>query len=125
MFRAVEERDKNGEKIIHYYLTQGDSCKIYSHPKTKNGETIPLENVEQCVFKISTTEYVQEFSKPLVPFDNCMAFRLTPEESSNLALGHHRYEIEYTFLGGDIETTNIGKFDIEPQIVDKSEEQEV
>ena len=125
MFRAVEERDNNGEKIIHYYLTQGDSCKIYSHPKTKDGEKVPLENVEKCIFKLSTPDYIEEFSKELVPFDDCMALRLTSEESNEFRLGHHRYEFEYKFLGGDVETTNIGKFDIEPQIKEKSEEQEV
>ena len=42
--------------------------------------------------------------------------RLTHDETSKFAIETHMYEIEYTLLGGAVNTPNQWKFDITDQI---------
>ena len=64
MFKREIETDKFGNNQAHFYLTQGDSCTIYSTPY-KNGEKLPVSEVEKCIFKLSNSDYVEEFRKEM------------------------------------------------------------
>lgn len=116
MFKAVKETDKYDVSQTHFYLTQGDSATIYSTPY-KDGVLLEPELVEKCVFKLSTQEYIEEFSKELVFQEGKFVLRLTSDETSKFAIGKHIYEIEYTLAGGTTNTPNQWKFDILDQIV--------
>ena len=115
MLKAVVEKDKYGRNQTRYYLTQGDSCTIYARPY-KNGALLPVENVEKCIFKLSDGDYKQEFTKELVLEDDKFVLRLGTEETSLFAVDTHYYEIEYTLVGGEVQTPNQWKFDIVDQI---------
>lgn len=116
MFKAVKETDKYGKQQTHYYLTQGDSCTIYARP-IQNGELVPVENVQKCLFKISDSSYTQEFVKDCYLMDGKFVLKLTAEESAKLEIAQHIYEFEYTLVGGDVATPNQWKFDIVDQII--------
>lgn len=115
MFKAVVEKDKYGRNQTHYYLTQGDSGVIYARPY-KDGALLPVEQVEKCVFKLSDSDYRQEFIKELVLEDDKFVLRLETEETSLFVVDKHYYEIEYTLVGGAVQTPNQWKFDVEAQI---------
>lgn len=115
MLRAIVEKDKYGRNQIHYILTQGDSCTIYAKPY-KDGALLPVENVEKCIFKLSDGDYKQEFSKELVLEGDKFVLRLETEETSLFVVDKHYYEIEYTLVGGAVNTPNQWKFDVDAQI---------
>lgn len=117
MFKAVVEKDKYGRNQTRYYLTQGDSCVIYATPY-KDGQSLPLDQVEKCIFKLSDSDYKQEFTKELSVFDGHFRLALTSEETKNFAVDTHIYEFEYTLVGGAVQTPNQWKFDIVDQIVE-------
>lgn len=115
MFKAVIETDKYGKSQTHYYLTQGDSCTIYSTPY-KDGEKLSIDAVEKCLFKLSNSEYEQEFEKELVAENDKFVLRLTHDETQNFEIAKHIYEIEYTLVGGAVQTPNQYTFEIIDQI---------
>ena len=119
MFKAVVETDKYGKNQKHYYLTQGDSATIYSKPY-KNGELVDISLVDNCVFKLSDSDYKQEFSKVLEldSVNGRFVLNLTSEETTNFLVDQHFYEIQYTLIGGEVQTSNSWKFDIVDQIVE-------
>lgn len=117
MFRAKIEEDKTfDKKQTHYYLTQGDSCVIYATPY-KDGEKLPLDYVERCVFKLSNDANILEFEKELVLEGEKFVLRLTHEETTEFTVEDHTYEIEYTLIGGAVQTPNRWTFTIEDQII--------
>ena len=115
MFKAVKETDKYGKVQTHFYLTQGDTCVIRSTPY-KDGQKLSADQVEKCLFKLSDTEYVEQFQKEMVSEDNKFVLRLTHDETSKFAIETHIYEIEYTLLGGAVNTTDQWKFEVIDQI---------
>lgn len=117
MFKSVVEKDKYGRNQTHYYLTQGDSGVIYTRPY-KDGALLPVEQVEKCVFKLSDSDYKQEFTKELSVFDGHFRLALTSEETKNFAVDTHIYEFEYTLVGGAVNTPNQWKFDVTNQIIE-------
>ena len=117
MFKSVVEKDKYGRNQKRYYLTQGDSCVIYAIPY-QDGQALPLDQVEKCIFKLSDSDYKQEFTKELSVFDGHFRLVLTSEETKNFAVDTHIYEFEYTLVGGAVQTPNQWKFDIIDQIIE-------
>jgi hypothetical protein len=115
MFKAVIEEDKQGRSQTHYYLTQGDSCVIYATPY-KDGAKLPVDMVEKCLFKFSDSDYAEEFEKELELDGDKFVLRLTTEETAELSVDTHYYEVEYTLAGGAVQTPNQWKFDILDQI---------
>ena len=93
MFKSVVEKDKYGRNQTRYYLTQGDSCVIYVKPY-KNGQALPLDQIEKCVFKVSNEDYKQEFSKDLQVVDDYLKLLLTSQETNKLSVDTQgaRYE---------------------------------
>lgn len=117
MFKREIETDKFGNNQSHFYLTQGDSCTIYSTPY-KNCEKLPVSEVEKCIFKLSNSDYVEEFRKEMQLEDDKFILRLTSEETGKFTIDTHLYEIEYTLVGGAINTPNQWKFDVLDQIIE-------
>ena len=115
MLKAVVKDDKYGRKQTNYILTQGDSCTIYARPY-KDGALLPVDQVVKCVFKLSDSDYKQEFSKDLVLEGDKFVLRLGTEETSLFVVDKHIYEIEYTLTGGEVQTPNQGEFEIIDQI---------
>ena len=116
MFKTVQETDKQGRTQIKYFLAQGDSLPIYSKP-FRNGEPLDLSLVEHCIFRLSNSDYEQEFKKDLELDVDKFVLRLTSEETKNFSVDTHFYEIEYTLVGGAVQTTNQWKFIITDQII--------
>lgn len=117
MFKAVIEKDKYNNSQTHYYLTQGDSCTIYAIPY-KDGAKMPIANIEKCIFKLSDTDYNQEFLKELVRDSERFILRLTSKETALFSVDTHYYEFEYTLTGGEVHTPNQWKFDVVDQIIE-------
>lgn len=117
MLKAVIEKDKYGNSQTHYYLTQGDSCTIYAIPY-KDGERLSIDQITKCVFKLSDTDYNQEYKKELTRGEDKFILKLTTEETSLFTIDEHYYEFEYTLLGGEVQTPNQWKFDIVDQIIE-------
>ena len=119
MLRAVIEQDKFDRNQKHYWLTQGDSCTIYSKPY-KKGQAVDVSLVESCIFKLSDSDYKQEFSKvcELDAENERFVLNLTSEETTNFSIDQHYYEFQYTLIGGEVQTPNSWKFDIVDQIVE-------
>lgn len=117
MLKTVIENDKYGKSQTRYYLTQGDSCTIYTTPY-KDGERLSVDLVIKCVFKLSNDEYKQEFEKELELDGDKFVLKLTHEETSGFDIATHIYEIEYTLAGGEVQTPHQWKFDIINQIVE-------
>ena len=115
MFKAEKETDKFGNVQTHYYLTQGDSCTITSTPY-KNGEMVDVSEITGCKFKLATLEYKKEFEKELSLSGDHFVLKLTHEDTKNLLVNQHLYEIEYTMTDGDVQTPHSWKFDILNQI---------
>lgn len=115
MFKCVIEQDKYNNNQKKYFLTQGDSCVIYATPY-KNGQPLDVELVEKCKFKLSDLEYAQEFEKEMPLEGDKFVLRLTSEETKKFAVASHIYEIEYTLIGGAVQTPNQWKFVITEQI---------
>lgn len=116
MLKAVKETDRFGKQQVHFYLTQGDTCTLYSIPY-KDGERLPLEDVEKCIFKLSDLDYKQEFEKECVLVDDRFVLKLTHEETSQFSVNQHIYEFEYTLIGDNVNTPIQYYFDIVDQIV--------
>lgn len=116
MFKAIIETDKYEKEQVKYYLTQGDSLVIYAKPY-KDGEILPVEQVEKCTFKLSNLDYEQEFVKEMPLMGDKFVLRLTSEETATFEVETHIYEIEYTLVGGAVQTPNQWKFVIVDQIV--------
>lgn len=123
MFKSVKTQDGYGNKQTHYYLTQGDTCKITSTPY-QNGEVVTT-GITKCVFKLATTDYIAvkgfeeiEMTKPTG--SNSYELILSDTQTAKLKPGQYLYEIEYTLTDGSIATPNSWKFDILRQIT-KSE----
>ena len=119
MFKAVIEQDGYGNKQTHYYLTQGDSCKINSTPY-QNGEVITT-GISQCVFKLATSNYIsvegfEEVSMTKQIDGNAYELIFASGLSEKLAPGQYLYEIEYKLNDGGVATPHSWKFDILPQI---------
>ena len=120
MFKSQPEPTNNFGQQIHYYLTQGDSCTIYATPKDNSGKNLPTSDFEKCVFKLSNTDYEQEFVKELTILGDDFVLRLTAEETQGFSIVEHMYEFEYTLKSGEVQTPNQYKFEILPQIVKKN-----
>lgn len=116
MFKYIKETDKYGKQQVKYYLTQGDSLVLYARA-FKNGEPIPFSQIEKCIFKLSSISYEKEFEKELVGEGDKYVLRLSSEETKSFEAGSHIYEIEYTLLGGAVQTPNQWKFIVLDQIV--------
>lgn len=117
MFKSVKETDKYERAQTRYYLTQGDSATIRSTPY-KDGEKLSVANVEKCIFKLSDSDYNEEFRKEMVLEGDKFVLRLTSDETGKFSIDTHIYEIEYTLVGGTVNTPNQWKFDIIDQIVE-------
>lgn len=117
MFKSEIENDKYGNSQTKFYLTQGDSCTIYSTPK-RDGQAISLSLISEVKFKLSDSNYKQEFVKQLVAdtVNNKYILNLTSAETTLFDIATHIYEIEYTFVDGAVETTNQWKFQVINQI---------
>ena len=118
MFRSVKTQDSYGNKQTHYYLTQGDSCKITSTPY-KDGVVL-TSGISNCYFKLATLNYVaiKDFEKIKMEKSTQGDFyelKLSGAQTEKLEPGQYRYEIEYELTDG-VATTNAWKFDILPQI---------
>lgn len=117
MFKSVKEQDSFKNTQTHYYLTQGDSCVITSTPY-RNGELVSTGEIEQCMFKLATSDYKLKFSKPMTVSQNgSYVLTLTSDETELLNAGSYIYEIEYTIDGEDY-TPHSWKFDIVKQITE-------
>lgn len=117
MFKSVKEQDSFKNTQTHYYLTQGDSCVITSTPY-RNGELVSTGEIEQCMFKLATSDYKLKFSKQMTVSPNgSYVLTLTSDETETLNAGSYVYEIEYTIDGEDY-TPHSWKFDIVKQITE-------
>ena len=117
MFKSTTETDKYGNSQKHYYLTQGDSCTITSTPY-KNGEIVNVSEIQKCLFKLATSEYVREFEKELSLSGDHFVLKLTHDDTKDWDVTQHLYEIEYTMKDGDVQTPHSWKFDIVNQITE-------
>lgn len=117
MFKSVKEQDSLGNKQTHYYLTQGDTCKITSTPY-KDGEVLTT-GVSQCVFKLATPNYiaVKNFEEvAMTKVGNTYELNISDTQSASLTPGQYLYEIEYKMTDNSVATPHSWKFDILPQI---------
>ena len=126
MFKAIKEIDEFNQEQTHYYLTQGDSCKITSTPKI-DGVVVPISKIEKCVFKIAnlSRKLVKEIQLQPNDESNFYVLSITSDISEALLPTQYVYEIEYTMEKNnpndesekaEIHTTNAWKFDILKQI---------
>ena len=82
--------------------------------QNKDSSIITLNNLTVDYF----SDYVEEFRKEMQLEDDKFVLRLTSEETSKFTIDTHLYEIEYTLVGGAINTPNQWKFDILDQIIE-------
>ena len=117
MFKAIKEIDEFNQEQTHYYLTQGDSCKITSTPKI-DGVIVPISKINKCVFKIAnlSRKLVKEIELQPNTESNFYVLSITSDISETLLPTQYVYEIEYKMLDGDVHTPNAWKFDILKQI---------
>lgn len=126
MFKAIKEVDEFNQEQTHYYLTQGDSCKITSTPKI-DGVIVPISKIEKCVFKLANLSRKLVKEIPLEPNleSNFYVLSITSKISKDLLPTQYYYEIEYIMKKvnpdneeeiAEIHTTNAWKFDIIKQI---------
>lgn len=117
MFNIEDDIDKYGNPQMSLALTQGDSCTIISTPYNSDDTFVSPELISVVKFKIyqpKTRDCL--FSKVMPLYNgNSYRFKMTPEESNRLPVGKYRYEIEYTFINGDINTANQYTFEITEQ----------
>lgn len=116
MFKAIKETDnKFKTQQTHYYLTQGDSCKITSTPY-KGGEVLK-SGISKCTFKLADSNYSKKLEKTVtVATGDAYVFTLSSDDTKTLTPGQYVYEIEYTMTDNSVQTPNSWKFDILPQI---------
>ena len=124
MFLNITEKDKYGINQKHYTLTQGDSCAIVSTPKDSEGEIVSVELISKCMFRIMDEEcllYKIIFEKEMTLYDTYkFIFNFLKAESELIPVGKHFYEIEYAFVDGGLNTTNLWKFDIIKQGIEEA-----
>lgn len=122
MFKWEETTDSYGQEQTEYWLTQGDSCAIFYTPNSA-GEPISDDLISKIVFKIGDSDYNLIFEKELEFQEEQGKYLLllTSEETSQLAVDSYKYEIEYTFTDGDVQTTNQSNWHITQQIKRKGE----
>ena len=115
MFKAIKEIDEFNQEQVHYYLTQGDSCKITSTPYI-DGEQVDSSLIEKCVFKIAnlSKKLVKEIE--LEENSGVWVLKITSKISQELLPTQYVYEIEYRMKNKDVHTPNSWKFDIIKQI---------
>lgn len=121
MFTHNVESDKYGKKQVRYFLTQGDSCGIISTPKDSQGQAIDVSLIYKVLFKIYNNDDTHTciFHKEMTLYDDTKyLFRLTSAENT-FALGRYKYEIEYTFTDGSVNTPNQWYFEITEQAICK------
>lgn len=113
MFRWVKETDKTYNKSQwHFYLTKGDSCVIRAIPKDDEGNLLDVHDISKCIFRVSSTDWETELEKEIYNEEGKYVLRLTSEESKTLEVGKHKYEFEYTLVGGEVHTPNQWDWDI-------------
>lgn len=117
MFKAIKEIDEFNQEQIHYYLTQGDSCKITSTPYIDD-MIVPSSKIKKCVFKIAnlSKKLIKEIDFNLVEGSNVYALEITSAISKELPPTQYVYEVEYIMSNDDVYTPNSWKFDIIKQI---------
>lgn len=119
MFIYETEEDRYGKNQVHYRLTQGDTCGIISTPKDEEGNIVDPALIAGVKFKLYKNDETREcvFEKGMTVYDtNKYLFKMTSAENK-LPLGRYKYEIEYTFADGDVNTPNQFYFDIIEQAV--------
>lgn len=123
MFIFEKEEDMFGKPQVHYWLTQGDSCSIQSTPYDDKGEIVDPTLIAAVKFKIYNTKTrIIVFEKQMTVFDsNSYLLEMTAEESAAIPLGDYRYEIEYTFTGGAVQTPNQYDFTITEQGIEQGQ----
>jgi len=119
MFIYEQEEDKYGKPQVHYWLTQGDTCGIISTPKDEEGNIVDPSLIGEVKFKLYRNDSTREciFEKTMTRYEtNKYLFKLLSVENT-FDLGKYKYEIEYTFLDGDVNTPNQWYFEIIEQAV--------
>lgn len=119
MFIYETEEDKYGKQQVHYWLTQGDTCGIISTPKNDDGTIVDPALIDVVKFKLYKNDSSKEciFQKEMGLYDtNKYLFKMTSSENV-FDLGKYKYEIEYTFIDGDVNTPNQWYFEIIEQAV--------
>lgn len=116
MFRKKTKKDKDGNIIVDFELTQGDTAIIFATPKQESGELIDLSSISQCMFKLGNDAYNEVFTKEFDKQEENLMVRLESEETTTIPVGDYVYEVEYTFVDGTVDTPNIGTFTITDQI---------
>lgn len=115
MFFSKVVTDKYGHSEKDLYLTQGDTATITSVPK-QNGVLIDFTLIDKCIFKISDYEYKEIFQKECEELTDKYSVTLESEETFDLPIDTLRYEVEYTFIDGTVNTPNQGKFIVLDQV---------
>lgn len=119
MFIYQTEEDKYGKSQVHYWLTQGDTCGIISTPKNEDGTIVDPALISVVKFKLYKNDNTREcvFQKNMtITQTNKYLFKFLSSENT-LPLGKYKYEIEYTFDDGDVNTPNQWYFEIIEQAV--------
>lgn len=117
MFIKKQEKDKLGKNQVRFYVTQGDTCGIISTPKDKDGNVVDPALISIVKFKLYEDDDARTtiFEKELNLYDtNKYIFKLLSEENT-FDVGRYKYEIEYTFIDGDVNTPNQWYFEVTEQ----------
>jgi hypothetical protein len=118
MFIHKIEQDKYGKSQTHYWLTQGDSCGILSTPKDSSGNQVDLALIASCKFKLYDIDTLEvKYEKEMTAYNATQYLFKMRSEENVFDLGKYKYEIEYTFVDGDVNTTNQWYFEIIEQSI--------
>lgn len=121
MFGYIDKEDKKINRTHrNYYLTQGDSFTLTAKPTN-----IDISLISKIKFKIGTIEnnklkemYTQDY---LLGNNNKFYLLVTSATTTNWNVTEDEpyvYEIEVTYVGGNVETVEQSLFSILPQIVE-------
>lgn len=116
MLYQEQQENRFEQEQTKFSLIQGDSVVLYVEPYDENNESISLDTIVSCKFKLSDYDFKWEFEKELVKEDGVLVLRLTSDETKNFKVDIHHYELEYTFVGGYVSTPNQWIFEVLDQI---------
>lgn len=95
-------------------LTRGDSL-IVELELEKGGETYTPQQGDSLRFAVSTgykgqVGYTLHISKPISPED--LVIHLDPEDTEDLAYKKYHYDVEMTYVDGEVDTCLSGDFEL-------------
>lgn len=101
----VKEVTRQGIRMSDIYLTKGDTFLSTVTAKRKNtGETyVPVEgDVVRFALKKAYTDS-ESLVRKVIPIDT-MLLRIDADETKNLPVRSYVYDIEITFVNGEVDT---------------------